>query len=78
MRTEHRIELTIKDLDFLLRCAAKLAIELVEEGADPEEAREAAVRSLIHSLGLFYPSNRTSARDVPEVFKRFIESLSDE
>jgi hypothetical protein len=78
MRTEHRIELTVKDLDFLLRCAAKLAIELVQEGVEPEEAREAAVRSLIHSLGLFYPHNRAAAQDVPEVFRRFIESLGDE
>ena len=78
MRTEHTIQLTLSDLDFLLRCAAKLAIELVEDGAAPDEAREAAVKSLLHSLGLYYRGDRAMMRDVPEAFRRFIESLGDD
>ena len=78
MRTEHRIELTHRDLDFLLRCAAKLAIELVMEGVPPDEAQEAAAASLIRSLGLFYVGAHKSTDDIPEAFKRFIESLDDD
>jgi hypothetical protein len=85
MQTEHTVELTQSDLDFMLRCAAKLAIELVQAGVTPDEAQDAAAGILIRSLGLFQQRERvTRARervtsdDVPEAFKRFIASLGDD
>jgi hypothetical protein len=83
MHTERTIELTHTDLDFLLRCAAKLAIELVEAGIAPDEAKDAAAEALIRSLGLFrrrerVTRERVTSEDVPEAFKRFIASLEDD
>lgn len=68
------MELTYDELDFLLRCSAKLAIELVQAGVEPGTAQEAAAEVLTKSLGLF-PKRPTAPGDMPEVFRRFIASL---
>ncbi len=78
MQTERTIELTHNDLDFLLRCAAKLAIEFVQAGKAPDEAQDAAADVLIRSLGLFQQRERVTSDDIPEAFKRFIASLGDD